>query len=144
MNPGGTKVPGGIRVVPDTTGGDRGAVVVPPPLLGGDQHHHHHPAGNTRRQKKSRYQYHRDHLVSTPARPGLCRRCGAAILSGLDEGVLATVDAAPLDFVAEFAAVVAGRTTFALLGDGLARRDADRISGGLVGRGVHAEHCCGS
>jgi hypothetical protein len=84
-------------------------------------------------------------LISTPAGAGKCRRCRAALLVGYDRGLLARVDADPVDRVGEFAALVDGRWTYARLADGsLMHRDADAITAGQAGRGVYVEHRCHS
>lgn len=86
------------------------------------------------------------HLISKPTTETTCPRCRTATLSGIDEGIPARVDRAPLATqAAEIAALVDNRRTFTHTANRfLIYRDASRIAGGqLNGRGtVHAEHKC--
>jgi hypothetical protein len=66
------------------------------------------------------------HLITTPAIPALCRRCGALTLTGHAEGVRATVDPIALSVAGRLAAILDSRTLYALDIDGLVERTAWR------------------
>ncbi|MFP3968615.1 hypothetical protein SMC26_40395 [Actinomadura fulvescens] len=73
--------------------------------------------------------------VDTTVRPHRCPRCGAAILRGYDAeiaAILAVVDPLPIEDQAdELAAILAGRTTYDLIGmrdKALNPRDEYRIA----------------
>lgn len=75
-------------------------------------------------------------------------RCGATVLTGLDNdlaALVARVDPEPLTALGEVQALTAGRTTYALRGQALDRRDRWSIPGHPPSHAlpVHAEHRCG-
>lgn len=81
------------------------------------------------------------HLVSTTASQTTCDRCGASLLTGWAEGILARVEAVALDRAGEIAALIQGRITYDLVYGELVDRDARRIRGQRRGS-VYAEHRC--
>lgn len=91
--------------------------------------------------------------ISRTVRAGVCRRCHAPILTGLDSDVAALparVDPEPVDQAGELLAVLAGRATYALRRAGL-RLELDARSSFHMktppGNGrfdVLAEHACGT
>lgn len=84
-----------------------------------------------------------DHLASTTATPSTCHRCGASLLTALDEGIRARVDATPLtDTQAEIAALLAGLRTYTHQAKQLIHRDAYRIAAQTLTGRIHAEHQC--
>lgn len=82
------------------------------------------------------------HLVSTTASHTTCDRCGASLLTGWAEGVLARVEAVALDRAGEIAALIQGRITYSLIGGELVDRDVRRIRSPQQKWSVHAEHKC--
>lgn len=84
------------------------------------------------------------HFASTPATDTTCPRCRANLLTALDEGLRARVDATPLaDRQAEIAALLQGRWTYTRIANGqLVHRDAPRIAAGALRGPTHAEHKC--
>jgi hypothetical protein len=83
------------------------------------------------------------HLISTPATAQTCPRCGAPILTALDEGIPARVDQDPVDNAGEISAILDGRWTFVLTQfRHLVHRDAHRITAGKPRGTIHAEHHC--
>lgn len=84
-----------------------------------------------------------DHLISTVATEKTCH-CGITILTALDSGSPARVDAAPLpDRPAELTALIEGRWTYTRLHCGwLAYRDASTIAAPPATGTVHQEHRC--
>jgi hypothetical protein len=83
------------------------------------------------------------HLVSTNTRETTCRRCGAAVLTALDEGLTATVDPKPIPPNNEVAILLTGRRTYTKTNGGqLIHREAGRIRGGWLRGTIHAEHQC--
>ena len=84
------------------------------------------------------------HLISKPASETTCPRCRRQTLSGIDEGIPARVDRAPLATpAAEVNALLHGRRTFTLTRNRfLIHRDASRITGGQLRGTTHAEHKC--
>lgn len=86
-----------------------------------------------------------EHFVTTVATPTRCKRCGAAILTALDEGLNARVDATPLrDRQAEIAALLDGRRTYkhTIYGQ-LHHRDETQLRKPHdPGMRIHAEHQC--
>jgi len=74
------------------------------------------------------------HFVSTPAAETTCPRCRAQLLTALDEGLRATVDADPLDPAAEIAALLAGKWTYTLTSNRhLVHRTPERITIDTIG-----------
>lgn len=72
--------------------------------------------------------------------PATCPRCRALILTGWSEGLHARVDPVAIGQAGQLAAVLAGRATYALTGDGLIERTSWRTR---YPRGqVLAEHRC--
>lgn len=85
-----------------------------------------------------------DHLINTTAKQSRCHRCAAAILTALDEGSTARVDATPLpNRQAEIAALLDNRRTYdhPLYGQ-LHYRDETRIARNKDRWPIHAEHKC--
>lgn len=84
------------------------------------------------------------HFASTTATDSHCQRCQGPILTALDEGITARVDARPLpNPAAEVAALLDNRRTFVLTANRLLiYRDASRIAGGKQRGSIHAEHRC--
>lgn len=84
------------------------------------------------------------HFASTRATDARCPRCHAALLTALDEGLTARVDATPLpDRDAEIAALLDGRWTYTLTANRhLIMRAAHRIAANTIRGTVHAEHKC--
>lgn len=84
------------------------------------------------------------YLVSTTATDTRCPRCRAAVITAIDEGIPARVDATPLpDRTAEIAALLDGKHTYVLTDRRhLFHRDASRIAGGSIHGTIHAEHTC--
>lgn len=80
-----------------------------------------------------------DHLVSTPATPGVCPRCRSATLTGLAEGCLVHTDAAPVDPATEHQHHADGRQTYTLIAGELVHRDDTRTGPVNV---LHVEHRC--
>lgn len=78
---------------------------------------------------------------SKPARPAECRRCGAAIITGLAEGINERVDVDALTPEGEYVALCDGRQTFALVGGKLEIRDQFRIKSKPKGP-ILASHKC--
>lgn len=83
-------------------------------------------------------------LITSAITGGIHPRCGAPVLTGHAEGLLARVDLTPLNRAGEIHALCAGLQTYTLTRTGLVHRDACRIAGGsLTGAGpVLAEHAC--
>lgn len=82
------------------------------------------------------------HLVSTAAVGKPCPGCATPILTALDEGLAAAVDAQPIT-ATEIAILLTGRRTYTLhANNGLTYRDAGRIAGGHLHGTIHAEHRC--
>jgi hypothetical protein len=81
---------------------------------------------------------------STRTTESRCPRCHASILTGLDEGLTARVDATPLpNPQAEIDAIIRDLRTYTLTQFGwLVFRDATRIKGGTPRGTIHAEHKC--
>lgn len=73
-----------------------------------------------------------------------CPRCRAALLTAIDEGMPATVNAEPLaDRAAEVAALLDGRRTYVHTERRLlVYRNATRIRGNTIPGTIHAEHKC--
>lgn len=84
------------------------------------------------------------HLASTTADDAECPRCHKPILTALDEGLTAHVDATPLpDRQAEIAALIEGRWTYTLTTyRQLIHRNAQRITADTMRGTIHAEHRC--
>jgi hypothetical protein len=84
------------------------------------------------------------HFISTVTTESRCPRCHTPLLTALDEGVTARVNAAPLpDRAAEIAALLDGRWTYILTANKhLVLRDANRIASGTLRGTIHAEHKC--
>lgn len=84
------------------------------------------------------------HFVSTLTKETRCPRCHTALLTALDDGVPARVDAAPLpDRTAEIAALLDNRMTYIhTTNRHLIYRDATRITGNTIPGTIHAEHKC--
>lgn len=84
------------------------------------------------------------HLISTVAGDHRCDRCRAPIITALDDGIPARVDATPLrDRQAEIAALLDGKWTYVLtINRHLIHRDADRITANNIAGTIHAEHKC--
>lgn len=86
-----------------------------------------------------------EHLVTTIAKQQRCHRCRAPILTALDEGLTARVDATPLrNRDAEIAALLDNRRTYNYTSYGhLYYRDEWRIAASIPpGTAIHAEHKC--
>lgn len=82
------------------------------------------------------------HLISTTAAGKPCPGCTAPILTALDEGLTATVDAEPITGP-EVQILITGRRTYTLHANNeLTYRDAGRIIGGHLRGTIHAEHRC--
>jgi len=83
-------------------------------------------------------------LITTTVKVDTHLRCGAPVLTGHAEGLLARVDLAPLNRDGEIHALCAGLQTYTLSRTGLVHRDATRIAGDtLADMGpVLAEHRC--
>lgn len=85
------------------------------------------------------------HLVTRPAALAECRRCGAATITAMVDGLLTAVDTQPLSISAEIAAIMAGKTTFNLMVTGqriyLEWRSVTRIRAGRD-HPVVARHPC--
>ncbi|MEU5946288.1 hypothetical protein ABZ793_12090 [Micromonospora sp. NPDC047465] len=83
-------------------------------------------------------------LITTAIKVTTHPRCGAPVLTGHAEGLLARVDLIPLNRAGEIHALVAGLQTYTLTRLGLIHRDAGRIAGtALRDAGpVLAEHRC--
>lgn len=80
---------------------------------------------------------------STRATEATCPRCRAPILTALDEGVPATVDATPLpDRAAEIAVLLDGRKTYSHAQKQIFYRNATRIRDTTINGTIHAEHRC--
>lgn len=84
------------------------------------------------------------HFASTTTKPGRCRRCRAPILTALDEGLPATVDATPLpNQAAEITALINNLWTYVHTRSGyLIHRDARRIAHNSIAGTIHAQHTC--
>ncbi|WP_194821278.1 hypothetical protein [Micromonospora sp. S-DT3-3-22] len=84
------------------------------------------------------------HLASTTATETRCHRCHTALLTALDDGLTARVNAAPLlDRQAEIAALLNGLATYVLTSNRhLIHRDAERITANTLRGTIHAEHQC--
>lgn len=82
------------------------------------------------------------HFVSTKAVEATCHRCRTALLTGLDQGIPARVDAAPISPAAEVGVLLEGRWTYTLRAEQLIHRDARRIASGRWIGPIHAEHRC--
>ncbi|MEU5549224.1 hypothetical protein ABZ738_05595 [Micromonospora sp. NPDC047793] len=84
------------------------------------------------------------HLISTTATPGTCPRCRRPVITALDDGIPARVDATPLpDRQAEIAALLEGRWTYThTTNRHLIHRDAARITANTLTGTIHAEHKC--
>ncbi|WP_018350966.1 hypothetical protein [Longispora albida] len=81
------------------------------------------------------------HMISTPALPHTCPRCRVLVLAGVAEGVPVHADPQPVTPAGELDAVLAGRSTYSIVGRELVRRDAGRaasLSGAVV-----VDHQCG-
>ncbi|MFI6160370.1 hypothetical protein ACIA59_10520 [Micromonospora haikouensis] len=104
----------------------------------------------TRRQKPEKARNpaepdsRRRHLISTVATETRCHRCHAPILTALDDGVPARVDATPLpDRTAEINALLDGRWTYTHTANRhLVIRDEHRIASTTITGTIHAEHKC--
>lgn len=70
-------------------------------------------------------------------------KCGAPLIYGLAEGVPDRVDIDALTIVGEYAALCAGRRTYALVGGKLEIRDQFRIKSPPKGP-IFASHECGT
>lgn len=83
-------------------------------------------------------------LITTTVKVSEHLRCGAPVLTGHAEGLLARVDLTPLNRAGEIHTLVAGLQTYTLSRTGLVHRDADRIGGdSLADLGpVLPEHRC--
>lgn len=77
-----------------------------------------------------------------PARPGLCRQCGAALIRGQSEGLDETCDAYAITPYGEFVVVTSGRPTFDLARGELLWRDQFRIKHPPKGL-IVPRHVCG-
>ncbi|MFY1658553.1 hypothetical protein [Micromonospora sp. WMMD1274] len=84
------------------------------------------------------------HLISTVATDHRCDRCHTPIITALDDGIPARVDATPLpDRQTEIDALLNGKFTYTLtLNRHLIHRDADRITANTLTGTIHAEHKC--
>lgn len=84
------------------------------------------------------------YLISTTAAEAKCPHCRRLILTALDEGSIARVDAtALLDRQAEITALLDGRRTYThTTYNQLVYRDATRITGNSIRGPIHAEHRC--
>lgn len=84
------------------------------------------------------------HFISTTTAETRCPRCHKPLLSALDGGIPARVDATPLaDRAAEIAALLDGRWTYThTTNRHLIIRDADLIAAGTLRGTIHAEHKC--
>ena len=56
-----------------------------------------------------------EHLISRPAHPAECARCGSRVLTGMDGGLTVAANPQPLTVAAEIAARIDGRPVFDLL-----------------------------
>ncbi|MEU8329831.1 hypothetical protein [Micromonospora sp. NPDC048839] len=85
-----------------------------------------------------------DTFKSTATTPTRCERCHAPLLTALDEGLAARVDATPLpDRQAEIAALLNGQWTYTHTNNRhLVVRTPERITAGLLRGTTHAEHKC--
>lgn len=81
------------------------------------------------------------HFVTTAAIPATCRPCQALTLTGHAEGIRATVDPIALTHAGRAAAILAGRTTYALHAGELIERTAWRQTHPAAP--TVAEHRCG-
>lgn len=81
-------------------------------------------------------------LITTSVTAAIHPRCGATVLTGHAEGLLARVDLTPLNRGGEIHALCAGLQTYTLTRTGLVHRDATRIAGGSLDGPVLAEHRC--
>ena len=80
-------------------------------------------------------------LESKRAKGRKCPSCRRVVLQGLDEGLLARVDLAPVDHDGEIKALLTGRWTYSLMpGRWLVHRNQDRIAD--LDGSVHVEHRC--
>ena len=74
------------------------------------------------------------HLITQPAKPGKCTRCGALILTAISGGLTTVTGPQSLTINQEIAALIAGRATFDLVVTGhsvfLEWRDLTRIRTG--------------
>lgn len=83
------------------------------------------------------------HLASTTAEPTHCRHCGAPILTALDTGFTARVDAHPILPSVELVVLLSGRRTYTHThGRQLVQRTAARITANYPRGPLHAEHVC--
>src|SRR5215831_14497868 len=86
------------------------------------------------------------HLVTEPARPVTCSRCGLRVIHAITGGLTTITDSAPLSVNEEIAALLTGRPTFDLCASGghayLEWRDITRIRAGRK-YPVLAIHQCG-
>ncbi|NIL59927.1 hypothetical protein [Salinispora arenicola] len=84
------------------------------------------------------------HLTSTSATETRCPRCRTALLTALDDGIPARVNATPLpDRQAEITALINGQWTYTLTrNQHLVIRDAERITADTLQGTIHAEHTC--
>lgn len=84
-----------------------------------------------------------DHLISTVATEHTCP-CGTPVLTAVDSGMPARVDATPLvDRAAELAALLDGRWTYTHIRCGwLVHRDSHEITANVLDGPVHRQHRC--
>lgn len=82
------------------------------------------------------------YLITTPATGKICHHCHTPVLTGLAEGLHATVDLHPLNPTQETAALLIGRWTYTLTRSGLIHRDAGRIAGNTLTGPILADHKC--
>lgn len=80
----------------------------------------------------------RQHLITTEAWPGTCRKCHRGVIAGVSEGLTVRVDPARCGLLDQAVAVVTGRLTYTLINRTLVQR-VDRWSHWPV----LAEHRCG-
>jgi len=86
------------------------------------------------------------HLVTEPARPVTCSRCGQQVIHAVTGGLTTITDTTPLSVNEEITALLTGRPTFDLQSNGnrayLEWRDITRIKAGRR-HPVVAAHQCG-
>lgn len=81
-------------------------------------------------------------LKTSKAEPRECARCGAVVLKGWAEGILAVVDVvAIIPITDELDTWIEGRETYELRMGELALRDEYRVKGKVHGT-IHAQHRC--
>lgn len=89
--------------------------------------------------------------ISRAITASVCRTCGARVLRGLDDEILArptTVDATEIDRLGEVLALASGRPTYEVMPEGrdrlvLVPRSQWRIAAGAQRGPIHSWHECG-